>query len=286
MLADVVGVLEERGFNILVYGHACFDVAAKCKDMALLVKVLGNIDSLRAETAGELKRLAACVSAFPIITGETSKVGKLANAVYSRFGVPSMSLQTLVDCLDGSFVPKSAQGRELVEPDAARMRALRERLGLSRKQLGERAGISQQSIYLAEKEGMWFEGRTLINIEGVLQEPLVKKANPFVEQRMLPSRPSSPVEEKLASFDLRVFSFKRTGFDVLAKDDRHRVVVRESVPRDLSLIKGFSEFFSALLALVSEKPEKRAPVVLLEELESIETKREFLRLLRDKQVAG
>ncbi|MBI1973912.1 helix-turn-helix domain-containing protein [Candidatus Micrarchaeota archaeon] len=285
-LGELVYLLEKEGFQILVYQHACFDVAAKRKTLSLLIKVLGNIDGLRPDVAEELKRLSACVSAFPLVVGESSKAGRLSNAVYERFGVPSMNLSTLTDCLDGSIVPRSSQGRELAEPDPARMRELREGLGMSRKQLGERVGISQQSVYLAEKEGMRFEARTLHRIERVLHEPVAKETSPFAEPKVVPPAPASGLERKLASFDFDVFPFSRTGFDVLAKDEKNRVVVRESVPRDLSRIEGFSEFFSALLALVSERPEKRAPVVLREELEGIKTKREFLRLLREKQVAG
>lgn len=155
LLSKTAELLLKKGFRIgsFIHSNTCFDFIAKSEAMTLLVKVFSNIDAIRQEQAGELKRIAGMLNANAVVVGEKTKVFMLEDGTaYERYGLPVLSLKTFSDVLEEKTIgTKYFKGREVVEIDAEKMKKRRAALGLSLGELAERAGSSMESMYRYEK---------------------------------------------------------------------------------------------------------------------------------------
>ncbi len=102
MLADqAANVLHTAGFvtsKRCDVRSRCFDITARRGSILLFLKMLSNIDGLSEETAFELKKLAECFYASPLLVGEKARNHELQEgAVYVRYGVPAVNVDTLSD---------------------------------------------------------------------------------------------------------------------------------------------------------------------------------------------
>ena len=97
ILLRTAAILKEHGFSVESFAHsnACFDLVAKRPDLTLVLKVFNNIDALREEQAGELRKIAALFNATVLILGEKSKAFSLKKGIlYERLGLVALNLQT------------------------------------------------------------------------------------------------------------------------------------------------------------------------------------------------
>ena len=97
LVERITKILEGEGFVVVSYADtkSCVDLIARRGDELLLIRVLGNIDALREESAKEFLRLAAVLRAHPIIVGAHSKRGPLERGVvYRRYSIPAVSFET------------------------------------------------------------------------------------------------------------------------------------------------------------------------------------------------
>jgi putative transcriptional regulator len=137
LLAErVVEVLIQAGFDISARCYLrprSFDLAARKDELLLLFKVLTNIDGLNGRTAMEIGRLANHLLGCPLLVGEKSRDQYLERgAVYFRYGIPTVSLPTLADCLLEGVLPWSMPPRRpLCARRRPRMRQLRLEHGIS-----------------------------------------------------------------------------------------------------------------------------------------------------------
>jgi predicted transcriptional regulator len=284
LLTKTVQTLEDYDFNILLYLHSCLDIAAQKKRLNLLIKVLENIDGFRREHAEELKRLSSSLNACPLIIGETTKAQRMAgNTLYDRHSISAVTLETFQSSLDGAFPERVfSRGRVIVEIDGDALEAVRKKKKITREKLAEEAGLTKEAVYFYERGGMKAREEAARMIEQFLDTQLTRTKSPFRGVTGQESVPRSHLEKKLTLFDFNVYSFNRMNFDVVARDARNKVVVRETPARDINRLMNFSDFFHTLLAIVGDEKDRDTAVVERHELLSVETKRDFLKLLREK----
>ncbi len=147
-------LLVDSGYALVDYSDvkSCVDFVAR-GDRSLVIWVLHNVDSATAESARELEHIAALLNAVPLIVGCRTKRSPLAPGVlYRRHGIAVMSPETLGMFLRGElpFV-EEFKGRRFVYLDPDRLRAARERLGLSMYALAQLVGVTKDSIYRYER---------------------------------------------------------------------------------------------------------------------------------------
>jgi len=289
MLQDTVKVLDNHGFRMLVYQQSCLDVAAERKRLRLLMKVLGNIDGFRQEHAQELRRLSACLNACPVLVGGATKTAVLQNnAVYERYGVPSMTLSTFEDALDGAF-PETlrSKGREIVCVDGPALQAARTGHGMTRAKLASQIGVTKETVYQYEHGDIRMQKDRAKEVEDMLHSKIIITRSPFeVSDEKAGDVPQDKVQDKLHDFGFSLHQFDKLNFDLIAKDEKNKIIVKEALPRAAGAEKmaQFSEFFKALLAVISEKEAKgiEFPVIPRDEVLSVTSKQDFIRLLREK----
>ena len=176
--------LERAGFYVAdTQGvrPSSFDLAARRDSTLLLLKVLKNIDALDAEEASRLLELGHLFPALALVIGQTSGASELdPGVVYTRYGVPIISEETLQEYLDKALPPflYASPGGTFARIDGARLRILRQTRGLSLGTLAGIAGVSRRAIQLYE-EGAGAELGVIERIEGFLGEPIVRPIELF-----------------------------------------------------------------------------------------------------------
>jgi putative transcriptional regulator len=203
-IEQVQQTLQRAGFYVAdTHGvrPSSFDLAARRDSTLLLVKVLKNIDALDAGEASRLLELGRLFPAIALVIGETSGASELdPGVVYTRYGVPIISQETLQEYLDKALPPflYASPGGTFARIDGARLRLLRETRGLSLGTLAGVAGVSRRAIQLYE-EGAGAEVGVIDRIETFLGEPIVRPIELF--DRPVPTPPKPGTESETSRAD-------------------------------------------------------------------------------------
>jgi putative transcriptional regulator len=302
LLAEQVEeVLRQAGFTTsdrCYLRPRSFDLAARKGDLFLLLKVLTNIDGLNEQTATEVRRLAMHLLASPILVGEKSRDQYLERgAVYFRYGIPTLSLNTLADCLLDDALPLvyAAHGGLYVRINGARMREMRLERGISLGALASELGVSRRTISKYEVEDMDTSVDVALKLEEIFRAELIQPVDPF--------HAGPPVEDKGLVTDDILRLLLDIGFEVVPTAQAPFNAITRN--RDLVVLTGVSKFSSSMLKkarlMSSLSAVARAKSVVIvdgetkiecieetaliekRELEEIDATREFEDLVAEKQ---
>jgi putative transcriptional regulator len=237
LIEAVRSILARSGFYVsrpLNMRGISFDIVARLDDRLLIVKILSNVDALSKDNAEEMSTLAEALGASPLLIGERSGSGEIEESiVYSRFGIPIISLKTLADHLLEGVPPFifAAPGGLYVKLDSDQLRRAREERSISLGTLAEVAGVSRRTIQMYEG-GMGAMIDVAIRLEEFLNMPIVTAVDPFSPPAPRgKERVGRPVKVEVDLFGHEVFgSLQRLGFSIqptarcpfeaLSKDDR------------------------------------------------------------------
>lgn len=287
---SVKNILEERNYEIY-QSTGCFDIAAK-KEEILLIKVLKNIDSFLFSHALSLQSISSALCAFPFLIGEnTNREKLLPRVIYERFQIPAMCKETFEIILDNEF-PEflRKRGGVYVEIDPIALRKARKEKNLTQKKLAELVGVSQKTIYMHEKLRLRANPELVEKIENVLGQKIKSKANVFKRYDFKGKAKDSLekfVSKKLRKMGFEVYFTYHAPFDISAKE---KEIVISDVERDKRKIKyryeRFAEFveflgFSGAVITEDYKRECEVPIIPKKDLEEINSKREFIKLIKN-----
>ena len=217
-----------------------FDMAARKGDLLLLLKILSNIDGLNEQTAVEVRRLSNNLFASPLLVGEKTRDQYLKRgAVYFRYGIPTLSLPTLADCLLEGDLPLvyAAHGGLYVRIDGARMREMRLSRGISLGSLASELGVSRRTISKYEVEDMDTSVDVALKLEEIFQQELILPVDPF--------HPREAVEEKGPVTDDILRLLLEIGFDVVPTAQAPFNAITRA--EDLVVLTGVSKFSQSML---------------------------------------
>jgi putative transcriptional regulator len=236
-------VLRQAGFSTsdrCYLRPRSFDLAARRGDLFLLLKILSNIDGLNEQTALEVRRLAKHLFASPILVGEKTRDQFLERgAVYFRYGIPTLSLPTLADCIIEEELPLvyAAHGGLYVRIDGLKMRQLRLERGISLGALASELGVSRRTISKYETECMDTSVDAALRIEEIFEQELIQPVNPFATGSVDDTR--SQVTDHILRLLLEI------GFEVVpASQAPFNAITRDE---DLVVLTGVSKFSQSML---------------------------------------
>ena len=302
LLAErVEEVLRQAGFSTsdrCYLRPRSFDLAARKGDQFLFLKILSNIDGLNEQTALEVRRLAKHLLASPILVGEKTRDQYLERgAVYFRYGIPTLSLFTLADCLLDEALPLvyAAHGGLYVRIDGTRMRQLRLARGISLGALASELGVSRRTISKYEVEDMDTSVDVALKLEEIFEQELIQPVDPFHHETV--EEEKGPVTDTVLRLLLEI------GFDVVPTGQApFNAITRLG---DLVVLTGVSKFSlsmvkkARLMSSLSSVARTKSVVIvdgetklecieetaLIEkrELETIDQTREFEDLVLEKQ---
>jgi len=298
LLGNVIKILKKEGFELVELVDTkprCFDVIARKKDKILLIKVLYNIDSLKLETAEEMRKIAKLLNATPIVIGEKFKFDFLERrVVYTRYNLPVVNLATFYDYLRGELpYIYSAPGGYYVKIDAEKMRKARESIGMSIGAAAKILGVSKRTVMNYE-EGGDASVETAIKIEEIFGD-VIKRID-FSEFVKNESEKEDELGEdneiisKLREIGMSVYTVKHTPFDAISKFERREILmglkqVREIEKRAM-LIGRVSQVMCIDAAYITEREMKKkiesVAFVHKEELNCIDSPEDFISLIDEK----
>lgn len=255
-------ILARAGFDIspsLNLRSVCFDVVGRKDGTLLIIKILSNVDAFSRENGNEMKVLAEALGASPILVGERSSSGALEpGIVYSRFGIPIISNETLADHLLEEVPPFifAAPGGLYVKLDSDVLRTVRERQGISLGTLAETAGVSRRTIQMYES-GMGAMIDAALRLEEFLGVPIISPVDLFGyrpgdggnELEMTGGRTGSQIFDQLLNIGFSVTPISRSPFDALTRNEHmvmltclgneeDKVMQKAMIASDISRISG------------------------------------------------
>ena len=244
LLAErVEEVLRQAGFSTsdrCYLRPRSFDLAARKGNQFLFLKILSNIDGLNEQTALEVRRLAKHLLASPILVGEKTRDQYLERgAVYFRYGIPTLSLFTLADCLLDEALPLvyAAHGGLYVRIDGTRMRQLRLARGISLGALASELGVSRRTISKYEVEDMDTSVDVALKLEEIFEQELIQPVDPFHHGTV--EEDKGPVTDTVLRLLLEI------GFDVVPTGQApFNAITRLG---DLVVLTGVSKFSQSML---------------------------------------
>ncbi len=302
LLAErVVEVLMQAGFDISARCYLrprSFDLAARKDELLLLFKVLTNIDGLNGRTAMEIGRLANHLLGCPLLVGEKSRDQYLERgAVYFRYGIPTVSLPTLADCLLEGALPLvyAAHGGLYVRIDGIRMRQLRLERGISLGALASELGVSRRTISKYETEDMDTSIDVAIKLEEIFEQELIEPVDPFASGPLEgePEQVTDNTLRLLLEIGFEVFPTAQAPFNAITRDENLVVLTGVSKfsqtmlkkARLMSSLSTVARTHSAVIVDGETKLERVEETAIIEkrELEGIYDPIEFEDLVLEKQ---
>ena len=244
LLAESVsGLLEQAGFTISARCYLrprSFDLAARKEDLFVLIKVLSNIDGLNERTAVEVRRLAKHLLGRTILVGEKTRDQYLERgAVYFRYGIPTVSVPTLADCLLEGLLPLvyAAHGGLYVRINGTLLRQLRLDRGISLGSLASRLGLSRRTISKYEMESMDTSIDVAVKLEEIFEEELILPVDLFKSGNLedKPEQITDNILQLLSQMGFEVFPTAQAPFNAVTRDE------------DLVVLTGISKFSQNML---------------------------------------
>lgn len=302
LLAESVsGVLKQAGFAISARCYLrprSFDLAARKEDLFVLIKILSNIDGLNEQTAVEVRRLAKHLLGRPILVGEKTRDQYLERgAVYFRYGIPTVSIPTLADCLLEGVLPLvyAAHGGLYVRIDGPLLRLLRLDRGVSLGSLASELGVSRRTVSKYEMESMDTSIEIAVKLEEIFDQELIVPVDPFRSGSLedQPELITDNILQFLSQIGFKVFPTSQAPFNAVTKDDDLVVLTGVSKfsqnmlkkARLMSSLSIVARTHSAVIVEGESRVERIEDTAIIEkrELDSICKTREFEDLVLEKQ---
>jgi putative transcriptional regulator len=296
-------VLRQAGFAISARCYLrprSFDLAARRGEILLLLKILSNIDGLNEKTALEIGRLSTHLQGNPLLIGEKTRDQYLeTGAVYFRYGIPTVNLSTLADCLIEGSPPLvyAAHGGLYVRINGSLVRTLRLERGISLGSLASEIGVSRRTISKYETEDMDTSVDVALKLEEIFERELIEPVDILASEHVEdePSLISNDVLRMLNDIGFQVFPIDQAPFNAVTRDQS--LVVLTGVSKFSQSLAKKARLMSSLSAVAKTRSvviiEGEAKVECIEEtaiieraeLEGIGGTSEFERLVLEKRSA-
>lgn len=295
--------LTRAGYDVsspLNLRSICFDIVARRDNVLLIIKILSNVDAFSKDNAEEMKVLAEALSASPILIGERSSSGALEpGIVYSRFNIPIISNETLIDYAIEEVPPLifAAPGGMYVKLDSDLLREIREKNQISLGSLAQIAGVSRRTIQMYET-GMGAMIDAALRIEEFLNIPMIIPLNPFeytpdstTEKYEVSGeeRTGSVVLNRLIDIGFSITPVMKSPFDALSRvkeviiltgtgEDEEKLLQRAAITSEVSNLAGKPSVVIVKRAK-NRDAIKTTAVITVDELKKIDESDELTELV-------
>ncbi|MEF8779046.1 MAG: transcriptional regulator [Haloferacaceae archaeon] len=249
LVENVVAMLEDAGFLVsdrCAVRPKSFDLAARRGEDLVLLKILGNVDALDADTGEEMRRLGEYLDATPMLLGLRTRDEELKpGVVYFRHGVPVIHPDTAYDLFVEEVPPLiyAAPGGLYVSIDGDVLADERQERGWSLGKLATELGVSRRTVSKYE-DGMNASIEVAAQLEELFDEPFSNPVNVLQgaeEVREAEPTPAGPEADPDDDHVVAVLS--RAGFTVHPTERAPFKAVGEDVAeKRMRVLTGHSEF--------------------------------------------
>ncbi|RLM76336.1 transcriptional regulator [Halorubrum sp. Atlit-26R] len=311
LIGNVTAMLEDAGFLVsdrCAVRPKSFDVAARRDEDLLLLKILGNVDALDAETGAEMRRLGEYLRGTPMVIGIRTRDEELKpGVVYFRHGVPVINPDTAYDLFVEGMPPLiyAAPGGLYVSLDGDLLADEREERGWSLGRLATELGVSRRTVSKYE-DGMNASIEVAIQLEELFDQPfsspvdVLEGADEVRDSEPTPSAPEADPDDEhvlgvLTSAGFTVHPTARAPFKAVSEDEDSpatRVLTGHSAftaaaEKRARIMSSIGEVAQTRSVYFTEEDEKRESVdgtalVSCEELAAVTDPEEIRELIRDR----
>ncbi|MBI2076028.1 MAG: helix-turn-helix domain-containing protein [Candidatus Aenigmarchaeota archaeon] len=288
---EVISILEEAQYDYSEYS-GCFDVVGRKKRDMVLLKLLGNVDSLQFSQANNLKILSTTLSATALVIGQRTRRETLENGViYDRFEIPTVTPKTLENILVFRELPflYRFRGGFFVKVNAEKLREGRAKEKLTQRALADKAQITKKSVYEHERSTANTEYTTAQKMEKALGASIMEHFSLSDFQLNVKPNDAKNAFEMHVSRDMNKLGFEtelvyQTPFNIIA---RERFIVlseagdNEYLEKNESGLLRFSKTAKMpVLAVTKEETSLDVPSIKEKELRELSSARELRKLLK------
>ncbi len=292
---------NERGIS--------FDIIARKDEHLLIISTMVNADSSRPHEGKELRILSDALDGSPLFIAQKGGRRTLERGViYSRRGIPLISLETLEDLFLEGVPPYvfSAPGGFYVSIDSELLREARTNNQVSLRKMAEIAGVSRKAIQKYE-EGMGVDLEVAMRMEEFLGEDLIMPLNPIDYGKELDINDFEQLEaftgiEKFIFDSLHAMGYKiiptcHAPFEAVTSDDK--VVLLSGVDNEggerlktkARIVSNLTHITEKESVLFLKKRYTRInlegiPLIEKSELRDLDSTHEVLELLRERKTGG
>jgi len=310
LLEEVRKILADAGFSVsdpIALKSISFDLVARRDDSLLVLKVLQNIDAFNKEDADQMKVLADALAGRTAVVGLRSSAKKLDEGiVYSRFGVPILSLDTFGEFLKEGVPPIvfAAPGGLYVKINSDLLRELRTERNISLGTLAEIAGVSRKAIQMYE-DGMGAIIDVAVKLEEFLNEPIVMPLNPFeymhdkgqpLELTEDTDRLHNEVFRMLETMGYAVQPTARCPFEAVTTDEKFMLLTGVErygpmLEKKADAVASVSRVVGRKAVIITDKDARmksvhEMPLMSRRELAGAEDKKEMMDIIRERSKKG
>ena len=288
---EVINILEEANYDYSEYS-GCFDIVGRKNKELVLLKILGNVDSLQFDQANNLKILSTNLSATALVIGHKTRRETLENdVIYDRFEIPTVTPKTLESILVFGEMPSlyRFRGGFFVKVNAEKLRGGRIKEKLTQKELADKIQITKKSVYEHENNTSNTEYTIAQKMEKVLKTSIMDHFS--LRDFSFNAKPNEAKSafEKHVSRDMKRLGFEtelvyQTPFNIIA---REKFVVlseagdNEYLEKNESALARFSKTTKMrVLAITKEEASLDFPSIEEKELRELRTAKDLERLLK------
>ncbi|PKP57591.1 MAG: hypothetical protein CVT88_08685 [Candidatus Altiarchaeales archaeon HGW-Altiarchaeales-1] len=253
---EISDELTKRGFCVWRTHEntvSCFDILARRDAQIFVIKFYKFIEGITKENAEEMKNLAVCLSAYLIVLAEASKNCPLnEDVLYSRYDIAVVTYETFKKILDEEYpLLYSTRGNYCAEIDREIFSEIKSALNLTLDDISKILNVSKQAVYSSLGFLTW-EGTAAFNILAINRN-----------------------ENKTGTFNS-------------TKEDKNFIIVSNDLrvlTRRADFVEEIMEIIPGICVCIGKyKPGKtlgkRAKFIKENDLRGIETKEEFIEIVK------
>ncbi len=277
-------LIERDGFASVRTGdlHAFFDVIAEKHGRLYVIKFMENIDALAPAEAEALKKFGDFFDGTALVVGRKCKGESIrSGTAFTRHGVACVSIDAMEEALYGRM-PRRARRfiADDLEINGSELQRLRRLYGLSLRELGDRVGLSKDSIHRYESGS-----------ESITRGSMARLEEFFVQGLERPREEAGQTHARYGAFlntDMKSMRLDRDPFSSVVKGRSRYEIGREANYRTMrkwaGLYMAINEMLGDLPFFVSAKKRPRrsirgVPVLSRSEMERAEGERELQDLI-------
>lgn len=235
-------LLKNKFLVGLLGPNSHLDIIARNKDKAILIKVLGDANSIRKESADDIGKIASYVNSTPIIIAEKAGLPLEDNIVYARFGIYTVNLKTFENFINNNRIfIKSTKAGLTASLSVTKLKNRLDKGNISMRTLSKKIGVSARMVWKYENDDSEITLQKALKIYELFGD-VFNEINLFSFDNSLFSDVSTDISRKYSSLGFSTAEIKKSLFDVVAKKGKEIILTKVGDDFDKNLT-----YFSKML---------------------------------------
>lgn len=282
-LLEKTGIfLLKKGFTVKSLTRSCFDILARSKEKILLIKFLEDANSISRDFAEEMNKIAACISATPLIIAEKASSMLDDNIVYTRFGIFTLNFSTFINCVNNKFpLLKRTQAGLTASLAGDKLKEKREQLGYSLNYLSKSIGVTSRMVAKYENEDSEVTINRAMKIYDIFGQEVFNQVDIFSKEEKIEISSRTEFSKKYVDLGFNAADANKAPFDIIARKE-DEIILTEIGDKANPQMQSLSELLNAdNLVIFKKKKPKDMPAVTRKEFLEFDKANQLIKFLKE-----